>query len=105
YETQETKEYFRFSGPSCRSISWSGLNDENVYAWFDRTCPTFINTSGLPINSSNADEYNQSIIDMQATLPGLDIEFKTDPSNYSGIKHIQPLLSDSEVGLVSSDVA
>lgn len=103
YETQETKEYFRFSGPSCRSISHSGLASD-VAEWFQATCPAYINTAGLPQNHSSAvDARNEMISEMQDILPGLDLDFETDPSNYAGVKHIKPLLSDTEVGLVASD--
>lgn len=103
YATTETKEYFRFSGASCRSISFSGLGYD-VSQWFEDVCPKRFGTSGLPESGTDATEaYNNMIMNMQETLPGLDMVFKSDPSNYTGIKHIEPLLSDAEVGLSSGD--
>lgn len=95
YQTQETMEYFRFSGPSCRSISHSGLA-QNVTDWFQVVCPSIV---GLQESTG----FDQMITQAQDVMPGLDLEFESDPSNYTGVKQIEPLLSDAEVGLVSSD--
>jgi hypothetical protein len=53
----------------------------------------------LPSNNPDA-QATQMANDIRASLPPLGaVPFRADPSNYSGIKHIMPLLSDSEVGL------
>ncbi len=93
YQTQETMEYFRFTGPSCRSISHTGL-EQNVMDWFQITCPSIV-------GEQESAGWDQMIIQAQDVMPGLDMEFESDPSNYTGVKQIEPLLSDAEVGLGS----
>lgn len=104
YPTQETKEYFRFSGPSCASISHSGLAGD-IEEWFQRVCGVILNADRFIGHETAADSYNENLQELQENTPGLDLEFKSDPSNYSGVKLVYPLLSDTEVGLGSSDVS
>ena len=93
YQTAETKEYYRFSGASCSGVSFAGLSD-NIYEWFDYYCPSYM---GNTFGTDAAHAHDNALSEMWDILPGYDMDFKSDPGNYTGVKHVKPLLSDAEI--------
>ena len=110
YRTSETMEYFRAYGPSCHYTS--GLNNP-VKQWFETAASELYRfgsygtkggggfEGGGSSNNSFVQQGRvaQQIADGQKQL--WQVDFKTDASNYTGFKGIDPLLSDAEVGISS----
>ena len=104
YQASETMEYFRPYGPACNT---SGM-EATVQSWFNSTCSDLYsygadpNGDGESFTTTN-DPYIQAVQaaqEMADAQPQLwKIDYKSDPTNYTGIKYIKPLLSNSEVGL------
>lgn len=102
YPSNETREYFRAYGPGCNS---SGLGSA-VHNWYESTCYELYSYGSSPgndnFNSSN-DPFVQAAQAAQAMADGQrqlwEIDFRSDPANYTGTKYVQPLLSDVELGL------
>ncbi len=95
-----TNKYFTAYGPNCET----GLSGA-AQTWYNEICSVIYPYQGnnemgnLPSNNPYA-QAAQAADAIRASLPPLGaVPFRSDPSNYSGIKHIMPLLSDSEVGL------
>lgn len=107
YRTNETMEYFRAYGPTGRQ---SDITDASVKNWFFETLHELYRfgsygTSGgggmhnAPSNDPRvqAARAKQEAADAQRQL--WQVDFKADGNNYMGIKGLDPLLSDVELGL------
>jgi hypothetical protein len=95
-----TNKYFTAYGPNCET----GLSGA-AQTWYNDICSVIYPYQGnnemgnQPSNNPYA-QAAQMADAIRASLPPLGaVPFRADPSNYTGIKHIMPLLSDSEVGL------
>lgn len=105
YQASETMEYFRPYGPACNT---EGM-ESTVQSWYNSTCSELFSygsdpngNGGFSMGESSdpfiqAAQAAQEMADAQPQL--WKIDYKSDPSNYTGIKYIKPLLSNVEVGL------
>ncbi len=110
YRTPETKEYFRFKGRDGSEVSGVDIDDATeLELWFFKygkkilpLIPDFLNPGHAPQNQA----WNDMMSENWFLLPDLsDVDFEADPENYMGVKHLEPLLSDEEVGLAEGDAS
>ena len=107
YPGNETMEYFRAYGPGCNTTGMAA----QLQNWYQSTCsqyysygssPGYGGGSGGPGGIGN-DPFAGAILAAQQMADAQrklwKIDFRQDPSNYTGVKYIQPLLSDVELGL------
>lgn len=107
YRTPETYEYFKILGNQCGGFQGHYPFSSDRENWYFEHCALLLPNIPDPFNPGDKGsnwEWNESLRQAYQFLPDFaELEYQPDPSNDAGVKHLEPLLSDSEVGLVSND--